>query len=49
VLAKSSSITYDPYPKPEQIGTEQAPTTGQILGPAQLAKVYKYPRIYSAC
>jgi ABC-type transporter Mla subunit MlaD len=49
LLANQSSITYDPYPKPGLIGTERAPSTGQILGPAQLAKVFTYPRLYSAC
>jgi phospholipid/cholesterol/gamma-HCH transport system substrate-binding protein len=49
LLARQTSITYDPYPKPGLIGTARAPITGQILGPAQLPRVYKYPRLLSAC
>jgi hypothetical protein len=49
LLAKQTSISYDPYPKPGQIGQDRAPTTGQILGPAEFSKVYKYPRLYAPC
>jgi phospholipid/cholesterol/gamma-HCH transport system substrate-binding protein len=49
LLAKQSSISYNPYPMPGQIGKERAPETGQILGPAQYKGVYTYPRVKAAC
>lgn len=49
LLSKSSSISYNPFPKPGQIGTESAPDTGQILGPKEYGTTYTYPRIKKAC
>jgi virulence factor Mce-like protein len=49
LLSKLTSISYNPFPKPGQIGKEVAPDTGQILGPKEYASVYTYPRIKKAC
>jgi phospholipid/cholesterol/gamma-HCH transport system substrate-binding protein len=48
-MAKSSGLSWDPYPKPGQIGKSSA--AGQsILGPDALgASGYKYPRILADC
>jgi virulence factor Mce-like protein len=49
LLSKLTSISYNPFPKPGQIGKETAPDTGQILGPKEYASVYTYPRVKKAC
>lgn len=51
IMANSTALTWDPYPKPGQIGTEHATPGSEIIGPAQLAKsgTYTYPHITADC
>lgn len=43
-------LSYDPYPAPNVLGTEVAPASGGIEGPAALAASgYKYPHVVADC
>jgi phospholipid/cholesterol/gamma-HCH transport system substrate-binding protein len=43
-------LTFDPYPKPGQIGTEHAGGGSDVLGPSQVpATGYRFPHILSDC
>jgi phospholipid/cholesterol/gamma-HCH transport system substrate-binding protein len=50
ILGNSTALTWNPYPKPGQIGTEHA-TSSDVIGPSQLrAKTgYVYPHITADC
>jgi phospholipid/cholesterol/gamma-HCH transport system substrate-binding protein len=52
ILGNTLSLTWNPYPKPGQIGTEHASATNNgVIGPSQLkAKTgYVYPHVTSDC
>jgi phospholipid/cholesterol/gamma-HCH transport system substrate-binding protein len=51
ILGNSTALTWDPYPKPGQIGKESAGNFPQVIGPSQLkAKTgYVYPHITASC
>jgi phospholipid/cholesterol/gamma-HCH transport system substrate-binding protein len=51
ILGNSTALTWNPYPKPGQIGTEHATASNEVIGPAQLkAKTgYVYPHITADC
>jgi hypothetical protein len=51
ILGASTALTWDPYPKPNQIGTEHATGASRVIGPADLkAKTgYVYPHITADC
>jgi len=52
ILGDSTALTWNPYPKPGQIGTEHASAANNgVIGPSQLrAKTgYNYPHITADC
>jgi virulence factor Mce-like protein len=51
IIANSTALTWDPYPKPGQIGTEHASAGNEVIGPSQLkAKTgYVYPHLTASC
>ncbi|MHB8694121.1 MAG: MlaD family protein [Solirubrobacteraceae bacterium] len=51
IMANSTALTWNPYPRPGQIGTEHATAGNEVIGPAQLqAKTgYVYPHITPDC
>jgi phospholipid/cholesterol/gamma-HCH transport system substrate-binding protein len=50
LLSKSNALTFDPYPKPGQIGKMAATGKGSILGPSQVPQTaYQYPHVLAAC
>lgn len=51
LFAKTAgALTWDPYPKPGQVGKSKASNGPLIMGPKELAESgYKYPRIQADC
>ncbi len=50
LLGQSSPLTWNPYPKPGQVGKDGAKPGGGFSGPKALgASGYKYPRIQADC
>jgi virulence factor Mce-like protein len=51
IMANSTALSWDPYPKPGQIGTEHATAANEAIGPADLkAKTgYVYPHVTADC
>jgi virulence factor Mce-like protein len=50
LLGKSTPLTFNPYPKPGQIGKEVATGQQAILGPSQVPSTgYKFPHILADC
>jgi phospholipid/cholesterol/gamma-HCH transport system substrate-binding protein len=51
LLAKTSgALTWDPYPRPGQVGRSRASNGPLIMGPKELAESgFKYPRIQADC
>jgi phospholipid/cholesterol/gamma-HCH transport system substrate-binding protein len=51
ILANTTALTWNPYPKPGQIGTEHADAAnGSIIGPSFLPKTgYQYPHLTADC
>jgi hypothetical protein len=50
LLGTSNALTFNPYPKPGQIGTEAATGRSNIVGPSQMpASGYKFPHVLADC
>ncbi len=43
-------LTFDPYPKPGQIGKEHATASDHVIGPSQVPSTgYRFPHVLSDC
>jgi phospholipid/cholesterol/gamma-HCH transport system substrate-binding protein len=50
LLSRSTSLTYDPYPKPGMLGTSVAKLGDHVVGPADVPSTgYKFPHIQPDC
>jgi hypothetical protein len=49
-LSTSMGLTWNPYPKPGQIGRDGAGRGKSVLGPAEVpATGYRFPHVVAAC